>query len=487
MRPHLCQFFILSIIILSACGEEKSITLPTAMQLEQAHERYKEPGFDKRRFVQKDMLPVLQKHADAFKFEILGNSVEGREIYQVNIGEGPVKVLLWSQMHGDESTATMALFDIFNFLKAEDSAFNEMRTLLKEQLSMKFIPMVNPDGAERFIRRNALGIDLNRDALRTASIEAKILKNAQTDFSPHFGFNLHDQSRYYNTQGNRHPATISVLAPAYNEEREINEVRLNAMKVIAGMNKLLQQIVPQHVGKYNDAFEPRAFGDNFQKWGTSTILIESGGFPEDPEKQYIRKLNFIAILGALSEIASGQYEKYSQDEYFSIPDNESRLFDLLIKNVKVESGDYTYTTDIGVRRNENNLGREHYVTGVVSDWGDLSTFFGYVELDAEGLSLSEGKLYEKRVDHEKLSISEAMELLKQGYMWVNATNKRKGELHHLPLMVVTPEESVDSEVNMGGKANFFLKKEGQLRYAVVNGYLVDLMEENPDILLQNRF
>jgi len=278
-----------------------------------------------------------------------------------------------------------------------------------------------------------------------------------------------------------------VLAPAYNEEREINEVRLNAMKVIAGMNKLLQQIVPQHVGKYNDAFEPRAFGDNFQKWGTSTILIESGGFPEDPEKQYIRKLNFIAILGALSEIASGQYEKYSQDEYFSIPDNESRLFDLLIKNVKVESGDYTYTTDIGVRRNENNLGREHYVTGVVSDWGDLSTFFGYVELDAEGLSLSEGKLYEKRVDHEKLSISEAMELLKQGYMWVNATNKRKGELHHLPLMVVTPEESVDSEVNMGGKANFFLKKEGQLRYAVVNGYLVDLMEENPDILLQNRF
>ena len=35
----------------------------------------------------------------------------------LSLESGEVHVLLWSQMHGDESTATMALFDIFNFIK----------------------------------------------------------------------------------------------------------------------------------------------------------------------------------------------------------------------------------------------------------------------------------------------------------------------------------------------------------------------------------
>ena len=32
-------------------------------------------------------------------------------------GTGPFGVLLWSQMHGDESTATSALFDLFDYLR----------------------------------------------------------------------------------------------------------------------------------------------------------------------------------------------------------------------------------------------------------------------------------------------------------------------------------------------------------------------------------
>ncbi|GAH27551.1 unnamed protein product, partial [marine sediment metagenome] len=58
----------------------------------------------------------------------------------------------------------------------------------------------------------------------------------------------------------------------------------------------IQKYAPGQVGRYNDDFEPRAFGDNIQKWGTSTILIESGGFQNDTEKQEIRKLNYVSIL-----------------------------------------------------------------------------------------------------------------------------------------------------------------------------------------------
>ena len=64
-----------------------------------------------------DMLKWLRsfKEQDLFTKLPLGTSSEGRTISLYSIGSGPTKVMLWSQMHGDEPTATMALLDIFNF------------------------------------------------------------------------------------------------------------------------------------------------------------------------------------------------------------------------------------------------------------------------------------------------------------------------------------------------------------------------------------
>src|SRR5690606_41600774 len=62
----------------------------------------------------------------------------------------------------------------------------------------------------------------------------------------------------------------------------------DAMKIAAGINQLLQAYVPGGVAKYDDTYSPRSFGDNFQSWGTRTVLIESGGYKGDPEKQFIR-------------------------------------------------------------------------------------------------------------------------------------------------------------------------------------------------------
>ena len=87
------------------------------------------------------------------------------------------------------------------------------------------------------------------------------------------------------------------------------------MKVIVFMNSIIQKYAPGQVGRYNDDFEPRAFGDNIQKWGTSAILIESGGYKNDVEKQEIRKLNFVSILSACYTIANGNYKKISIEDY----------------------------------------------------------------------------------------------------------------------------------------------------------------------------
>lgn len=448
-------------------------------ELKKASEMYREEAFTVRRFRHADMVPLIEKRRDLFSKAVLGESVEGRDIYALDYGQGDTKVMLWSQMHGNESTATMAMFDLFNFLEAESDEFDEIRKTLSENLHIRFIPMVNPDGAERFVRRNAWEIDLNRDALLTTSPEAVILKEARDDFEPKFGFNLHDQNIYYTAKGSGNSAAISVLAPAYDKETNINMTRSNAMKVIVGMNQVLQAEVPGHVGKYDDAFEPRAFGDNFQKWGTSTILIESGGYPNDPEKQYIRTLNFMIILNALYQIATEGYTAYVEADYFAIPDNESRLMDLLIKQVKLDDT-LSYQVDIGIRRREVEVTEpmDYYVSGSITDLGDLSIFYGYEEIDEPDLTLVQGKISEQVIDPEKWSMEEARELLRQGFIAVRADEKSAGKLHSYPILIVRKGQSIPFGTSLGSPTNFFLKKEENLKYAVVNGYLVNL--ENPE-------
>jgi hypothetical protein len=88
-----------------------------ASQLEEKYEKFKEKSLYNRRFKHKDILPLINNLRTKSKFEIseLGKSTEGREIFIVKAGSGKTRVLLWSQMHGDEPTATQALFDISIF------------------------------------------------------------------------------------------------------------------------------------------------------------------------------------------------------------------------------------------------------------------------------------------------------------------------------------------------------------------------------------
>jgi hypothetical protein len=355
-----------------------------------------------------------------------------------------------------------------------------LRNKLLENLTIRFIPIVNPDGMDNWMRRNALDIDLNRDAAKVVSPEAQILKNARDTFSPAFGFNLHDQQTYYTAGEVATPATISVLAPAYNFETEINDVRRKAMQVIVGMNRMMEAVAPGHVGKYDDAFEPRAFGDNFQKWGTSTILIESGGYPNDPEKQYIRKLNFMIMLHAMEEIADQAFLNYSLDEYDAIPENATRLMDVIIRNLQMKKDSLTYQIDLGIRRRETDTKEAFYVNGGIDDLGDLSIFYGYEELDATGMEVTEGKIYEKAFEKiGDVTSEKASELLKTGYLAVKVKEAQEREIHDLPILALKNSTDIPFGIRTGGSPNFYLSKNGELKFAMVNGYLIDLSKPIP--------
>lgn len=443
------------------------------------YETYRQPGLEERRFRQQDILPLIEelKSYPVFTVSKEGESVEGRPIPLIKVGRGETAVLLWSQMHGDEPTATMALMDLFNFFKQEGDGLQKVRRQLLDKLSIYIIPMLNPDGAELYQRRNALGVDLNRDALRLVSPEARLLKRVRDSLQADWGFNLHDQDIHYATGKSGKPATISFLAPPYDEEKSVDAVRSRAMKLITGLNNTLQAYIPGQIGKWSDAFEPRAFGDNIQQWGTSTVLIESGGYPGDPEKQYIRKLNFVALMEGLQAIATESYEANELSEYVAIPENERRLFDLFIQNVQLEVNGKEFIVDIGINRKEVALkgSCDFYLESTVEELDDLSGFGGYQEFNAEGMQAIPGKLYpEVFKNSAALERVDVHKLISAGYTSVRVEELPSDPYTSLPLNLLGPEAEGAGKIALEEKADFVLKKEGTLRYAIINGFVYDI-------------
>ncbi|MFY0630947.1 MAG: DUF2817 domain-containing protein [Flavobacteriaceae bacterium] len=257
--------------------------------------------------------------------ERIGESEESRDIYQMTAGTGPKKILIWSQMHGNESTGTKALFDFFSFLNETDDRTTQQ---ILSECTIKAIPILNPDGAQYYTRVNANNVDLNRDAVDGIAVESQLLRSTLESFNPDFCFNLHDQRTIFGVEGTTNPATLSFLAPSEEETREITDGRKRTMNIIVAMNSLLQQIIPNHIGRYTDKFYPTATGDNFQKLGFPTILIESGHYPNDYEREKVREFTFMSLLQGIYHIATANnHENY--DDYFTIPNNQENFRDLL--------------------------------------------------------------------------------------------------------------------------------------------------------------
>ena len=231
----------------------------------------------------------------------IGSSEENRNIYDITIGKGPSKILIWTQMHGNESTGTKAIIDLIYYLSKNDDF---IVSKIISQCSIKIIPILNPDGAVHYTRLNANKIDLNRDAKELIAKESQLLRKVLEDFKPDFCFNLHDQRTIFGVEGTKNPATISFLSPSVDSTKKLNETRIKSMNVIITMNSLLQQIIPNHVGRYSDKFYPDATGDNFQKLGYPTILIESGHYLDDYQRETVREFTFISILQGLYHIAT---------------------------------------------------------------------------------------------------------------------------------------------------------------------------------------
>ena len=322
----------------------KNITLNT-LEVSRISTLYKNQKEDKlfgKWITLSDIIPLLKKHNNKFTISTIGSSEENRAIYSLQIGSGNKRILVWSQMHGNESTGTRAMFDLLNCFSFANE--NYLEKILKE-CTLIFVPILNPDGAEKYTRVNANGIDLNRDAVNRLAKESKVLRSLLEKFNPSFCFNLHDQRTIFNVEGTKNTATISFLAPSEEESRSITPGRIETMNVIVGINVLMQKIIPGHIGRYTDEFYPTATGDNFQKLGYNTILIESGHYPNDYQREQTRAFTFYSILQGIYHIATSLSFKVYKP-YFNIPNNDKIFLDVIHRFDTKDDIGYLYEDQI---------------------------------------------------------------------------------------------------------------------------------------------
>lgn len=313
----------------------------------------------------------------------VGRSNANREIYQVEFGTGPLKVMMWSQMHGDEPTATSALIDLFTILQTNRG--EDWVKRIEKAITLRAVPMLNPDGAETFIRRNLQGIDINRDAIDLRTPEARLLKRLREEFSPEIGFNLHNQNTLTSVDGTFNQAAISLLVVYGDAEKTTNAGHERNRRITSMIRDALEQFIPGHIAEYDDEYTETAFGDNFSAWGTPTILIETGGL-KGHDEMYLVKMNFIAIATALKSVSDGSERTYSTEPYDTLPPNGyGNLMDFVFRNgsmLKRSEPNSIVITDIGINKARR---REKFAAPTfIRKIGQLSDFEGLLEYDASG-------------------------------------------------------------------------------------------------------
>lgn len=312
------------------------------MNIESWYSQHFESKIKGRYVTSNHINPILKNYASTFKIDGIGVSELGEEIQIITIGTGSKKVLAWSQMHGNESTCTKAIFDLFKFLSQKDSFQAQIKEFL-ETYTLSVIPILNPDGAIAYTRENANNVDLNRDAQDLSQKESIILRKVFEEIQPDLCLNLHDQRTIYGLDTGL-PATISFLSPAADEERTISKSRIESMKQIVKMNSMLQEIIPGQIGRYDDTFNNNCVGDAFQMSNVPTILFEAGHYSNDYQREITRKLIFFSFL-SLFDILKTDIETIDYEEYFLIPKNKTNYRDLVLRGVNLDQS-YDLTTVI---------------------------------------------------------------------------------------------------------------------------------------------
>ncbi|MEP4889663.1 MAG: M14 family zinc carboxypeptidase [Aliiglaciecola sp.] len=442
---------------------------PENNELEQLYYKARIANLDKAHIFPEDVSQHLEDTIFAdpnfIKKQIIGHSYLALPIHLISVGKGSIPILCWSQMHGDEPTATAALLDLLVFIEQNKTA--PWLTELFEKVTLHFVPMLNPDGAQQQTRENAQGIDINRDAAALQTPEGKVLKSLFDNIKPAFAFNLHDQSRYYRIEHSLAPVEMAFLAPAGDSHESMPEHRCNAMKLIGAVLSDMSDELFGRVAKYQDSYSDRAFGDLACSQGIACVLIESGYRTNDLNRQNARRLNFLCLMLGLKHIADGSYQQVGEFAYNSLPYNiENGLCDLVIRGLNVDSVKGNFNVDVALK----HLNRKQ---ALISELGDLRQLGGYEVLNAHNFSYAPGNTFEV---NEPIDLSEDkyLFLLRNGFCRFSGDISLINQLTDWPIIKVPGESEPAGFWQKEMPPTWLMLFNDQVKGAVLEGKLIVL-------------
>lgn len=349
------------------------------MKINNWYKRNFESGLVGRYITMQHMYPLLDLYKSSNEITVAGVSENGQDIPLIKIGSGKKVVLAWSQMHGNESTTTKALFDFIKFISQKQYFQLEIELFLSKY-TFYIIPILNPDGAQLYTRENGNKVDLNRDAQDLSQSESKCLRKVFDTVKPELCLNMHDQRSIFGFNNGK-PAAVSFLSPAANKSRSLTDARKVAMEKIVKMNTFLQKHIPEQVGRYDDSYNEACVGDTFQKAGVPTILFEAGHFKQDYQRENTRELIFYALL-SLFDIMEDQPITTNYKDYYEIPENIKNYNDFILRNVRIKSENDP--VDLAIQYQEVLKNDIIVFNPVIDEIGDLKNRIGHMEKDACG-------------------------------------------------------------------------------------------------------
>jgi len=346
------------------------------------YQSHKESSLFGRYITPKMIAPLFESIGQEYDVSVIGYSVNQQPIHAIKLGTGEKRVLLWSQMHGNESTTTKALFDLLNAIISKEAVFED----ILKACTLCIIPMLNPDGAALYTRLNANGVDLNRDAQDLSQPESAVLRQCFDKFLPDYCFNLHGQRTIYGVGNTGKSAILSFLSPAQDKQRLVTETRKIAMSIIAQINMQLQSDIPDSVGRYDDEFNINCVGDTFQSLGTPTVLYEAGHYKNDYNREITRFLVFKSLYYGLDAVVRDSDRNHHHRTYFNIPENQKNFYDIIVKNTIVDENSGK-VEDVAIQYTEKlDDDSINFIPEVVAI-GNLSEFYAHNYIDAKGKTI----------------------------------------------------------------------------------------------------
>lgn len=339
-------------------------------------------GIDNKYLTPSHVKDFYASLSNDFTLNNIGYSVNQNPITSITWGHGKVKVLFWSQMHGNESTSTKALIDFLHFLNTN------LVNHWKSYFQFIVIPILNPDGAIAYTRDNANQVDLNRDFIQFSQPESRLLQKVYEEFQPDWCGNLHDQRTIFGVGDTDKPATISFLAPSYNDAKEYNATRLKAVKAIVAMNSELQKYLSGQIARFDDGFNPNCAGDHFQSLGTPTILFEAGFFPNDWHRNITRKYLFFAYHTLFSILYENDLVDNKLEDYLKIPQNKVSFYDFICKKVKINYDNSEFITNFAAQYREVVHKDQVQLVSEVVAIGNVEDRHAHITINAEGKNIA---------------------------------------------------------------------------------------------------